>query len=133
MRISADVRYHCFRRKVHLEIYDSIRFQENYKSKNQGKSLGEGFSRIYTDIQSTYEYIRVYEVVYVSISQYIGVFTHRYAKYIRVYTSISFVEVVHVSIAQYIAVYSQICTHTHTSFIDELNRGSKVHTSIYEY
>jgi len=41
----------------------SIRFQEKDKSKYQGKSLGEEFSRIYTDIQSIYEYIRVYALL----------------------------------------------------------------------
>ncbi len=45
------------------KIYDSIRFQEKYKSKSQGKSLCEVFSRIYTDLHSTYEYIRVHTLL----------------------------------------------------------------------
>ncbi len=53
------------------------------------------------------------EVVYVRISQYIGVYT----QICKAHTSVYFFEVVYVSISQYTGVYTQIC---------------KVHMSMYE-
>ncbi len=44
-------------------MYKNIKFQEKYKSKSQGMSLGEVLSHTNTDIQSKYEFIQVYTLL----------------------------------------------------------------------
>ncbi len=87
----------AFEKKIHLEISNSIRFQEMYKS--QWKSQWKVPVKVTGKVPGW------------RIHSYI----HGYTEYIRVYTSIYFVEAVYVRI--YLSIYTYILVDTLTPFL----------------